>query len=220
MTRATRILSSLCALTIVVVLPSSGHALPSADAQTGVTIAARPSIAGSDHPITLYGRIPSPRPGEKVEIQSKDCGHSFFRAVDTTPSAGGGLWTAEFFPGITTAVRAAWNGRVSKAIVVRQRALLRFAPMASNRSRFVVSVVARAQFWRRYVVVERYDARRGRWQPYRRVVLTEQNAPGSVVWTSGEVLVRVPRDTLLRAVLPASQAGPCYLTSTSLTVRT
>lgn len=199
---------------------TAGNASSSATAASRVTIAAMPAVAASDHPVTLFGTVPSGRPGELVEIQAKECGQSFFRAVSTTHSQSGGRWTAEFFPGITSAVRASWKSDVSKPVFVKQRAMLRFAAKAFNRTRFVVSVVARAQFWRRYVAVERYDRDRKAWRPFRRVVLTEQNAPGSIVWTSGEFTARTPRGTMLRAVLPTSQAAPCYLTSTSLTVRT
>jgi hypothetical protein len=185
-----------------------------------VTVAARPAIAPADHPVTLYGTVDSARPGERVEIQAKDCGHSFFRSVTTTTTELGGKWTAEFFPGITASVRAVWKGHVSKPIVVRQRALLRFAPKANDRSVFVVSVVARAQFWRKRIVIERFSPRSGRWSVFRSVVLSKQTAPGEAVWTSGELRARVSPGTLLRAVLPAGQAAPCYLGSTSLTIRT
>lgn len=195
-------------------------AAPEADRQAVPTIAARPSIVAPDHPITLHGTLPSRRGGELIEIRTKECGQSFFRAFSTTRSDAGGTWSAEFFPGITTQVRASWRGRASRVIVVRQRALLRFAPKASDRTRFVVSVVARAQFWRKSVRIERLERPPGTWRPYRSVRLTTQHSPGTWVWTSGEFTARVPSGTLLRAVLPQAQAGPCYLESTSLTVRT
>lgn len=109
---------------------------------------------------------------------------------------------------------------MSTAITVRQRAMLRFVPKANDHTRFVVSVVARAQFWRRSVHIERLNRRHGAWETYRTVVLTEQNAPGVWVWTSGEFSARLPLGTSLRAVLPDSQAAPCYLSSTSPALRT
>jgi len=186
----------------------------------GVTITARPSIAGPDAPITLSGTVGSRRPGESIEIQVKNCGSSFFRAVAVTSTQRGGIWATEFFPSIGTTVRARWNRKVSRAIAVGQRAMIRLAPKASDRTRFVVAVVARAQFWRRTIVIERLDRRRGVWRRYRSVVLTDQHAPGEFAWTEGEFTARLPRGSLLRAFLPQSQAGPCYLASYSLSVRT
>ena len=187
-----------------------------------ITIAARPTIVPSDKPTTLFGSIDSGRADEEIEIQAKDCGQSFFRVVSGTTTREGGGWSTELFPGITTTVRAVWRGQASAQVTVRQRALVRFSSKPSNRTRFVVSVVARAQFWRRKMTIQRFDRRLGRWELYRSVVLSEQNqAPGSTfVWTSGEFTARLPSGTLLRAVLPTSQAAPCYVSGTSLPVRT
>lgn len=185
-----------------------------------VTIAARPTIAPPDHSVTLFGSVDNGRQNEEVEIQAKDCGQSFFRVVAGARTREGGGWSTEFFPGITTTLRAVWKGQASPQVTVRQRAMLRFVSLPSNRTRFRVSVVARAQFWRRNVTIQRFDRRLGRWERFRSVVLTEQAAPGAFVWTSGVFTARLPRGTQLRAVLPASQAGPCYLSGTSLTVRT
>jgi hypothetical protein len=200
---------------LLVVLPA--QATPSAGE---VTLIARPSVASPDHPITLFGTVKSGRPGEVVEILTKDCGHSFFRVAISTHSQAGGRWSTTFFPAVGTTVRARWNGRLSAPVKVGQRAMLRFAPRAGDRTRFEVSVVARAQFWRKRVVIERLNRQRGAWVRYRSVVLTTQEAPGEFVWTSGQFTARLPRGTLLRALLPQSQAGRCYLSSYSLPLRT
>jgi hypothetical protein len=175
---------------------------------TAVTIGARPTIAGPDQPVTLFGSVSSGRPGENVEIQAKDCGHAFFRTVSGAHTGPGGRWATDYFPAIGTQVRAVWNGQVSRPIRLHQRAMLRLVPKASDRTQFVVSVVARAQFWHRKVVIERL--RRGAWSRFRTVVLAKQTAPGEFVWTSGEFRARLERGTMLRALLPQSQAGPCY----------
>jgi len=189
-------------------------------ASDDVTIGARPAIVPSDHSTTLFGTVASGKAEEEVVIQAKDCGQSFFRTVAGTTTHEGGVWSLEYFPGITSAVRAVWNGRASSQVTLRQRAMLRFSPKASDRTRFVVSVVAIAQFWKKKVVIQRFDRRLGRWQAYRTVVLTEQASPGAWTWTSGELTARLPKGTRLRAVLPAKQARPCYLSGTSLPVRT
>ena len=80
-----------------------------------VTIHA-PSLVPSDHPIPLYGTAEGAAPGEMVEIESKDCGTTFFRGASATRTQRAGQWSAEFYPGITTWVRAVWKGRASKAV--------------------------------------------------------------------------------------------------------
>jgi hypothetical protein len=195
----------------------AGHASPLAAGR--VTIVA-PRVAASTQPIVLYGSAEGAAPGEVVEIESKDCGTTFFRGVSETRTQLSGRWSAEFYPGITTWVRAVWKGRASKAVKVRQQPMLQFTQKPFRRHRFIVSVVARAQFWHRKVTIERYRARDRQWRTFRTVVLTSQNAPGQIVWTSGEFTARLPKGTLLRAVLPAPQARPCYLAGTSLVLRT
>ena len=198
-------------------LTSSGHASPSVTSR--VTIVAT-GVAASNHPITLYGSAKGAAPGETVEIQSKDCGTTFFRGVSATRTERAGRWSADFFPGITTWVRAVWKGHASTAVLVRQRVRLEFTQKPFKRHVFVVSVVGRAQFWHRRVTIMRYHRRDREWRVFRTVLLTTQNAPGQIVWTSGEFSARFPQDTLLRATLPASQAAPCYLSGTSLVLRT
>lgn len=184
-----------------------------------VTIAARPTTAAPLETITLFGSVESGRANEKVEIQAKDCGQPFFRLVAATTTTEGGGWSIPFGPGINTAVRAVWKEHASSQVALRQRARLEFRSKPFDRTRFVVSVVAQAQFWRKRVLIQRFDRLLGKWQAYRSVVLTDQDGPG-LIWTSGEFTARVPKGSLLRAVLPASQAGPCYLSGTSRPLRT
>jgi hypothetical protein len=78
---------------------------------------------------------------------------------------------------------------------------------------FEVEVRSLHQFWKRHVVVQRYERRLGRWRDVKKVVLARTGAsPGSqFVWTSAEFRVQVPRRTAIRVVFPLSQARPCYI---------
>jgi hypothetical protein len=57
------------------------------------------------------------------------------------------------------------------------------------------------------VLLQRFERRRGVWITMRRHALTESFAQGY----SARFRPRVPRGTQLRAVMPLSQARPCYL---------
>jgi hypothetical protein len=87
---------------------------------------------------------------------------------------------------------------------------------------FKVDVRALTQFWRRHVVVQRFERRLGRWRDVKKVVLTDSGAaPGSMfVWTSADFNIAVPRGTAIRVVLPLSQARPCYLAGYSNQLQT
>jgi hypothetical protein len=95
-------------------------------------------------------------------------------------------------------------------------------PRTSAGFGFEVEVRSLQQFWKRHVIVQRYERRLGRWRDVKKVVLSKTGAaPGSTfVWTSAEFGVKVPRGTAIRAVFPLSQARPCYLAGYSNQLRT
>lgn len=187
-----------------------------------VTIFARPSIArGDGRPVTLFGSVDNGKAGEVVDIQARDCGQQFFRGVAGATTREGGGWSTEYFPGITTTIRAVWNGEASAQITVRQRPRIELLPPAPGAARrFKVDVVAKAQFWRRQVIIQRFDRRLGTWVKLKSVVLTEQGGAGVFVVTSATFGATVPKGTLIRAVFPLAQARPCYLAGFSNLLRT
>lgn len=196
-------------------------ATPTAAAPDAVTIFARPSIA-RDVPVTLFGSVDSGKAGEVVDIQAKDCGQQAFRGVAGATTGEGGGWSMEYVPLITTTLRAVWAGRESAPITIRQRARVAFSrppgwPGAAKA--FRVSVVAKAQFWRKRVLIQRFDRRLGTWTTVRPVVLTETAAAGQFVRSWTEFTASFPKGTLLRAVFPLAQARPCYLAGYSSLLR-
>jgi hypothetical protein len=184
-----------------------------------VTIFARPTIIPARDPwTTIYGSVASTRAGEPITIQAKDCGSDFFRVVDDAATSEGGGWSTRYSPGISTTLRAVWNGRASNQVSVRQRpwvSLLRL-----SRGPWHVSVGStprggmpggiQSSFWGRRVTLQRFNQRSG-WRPIKRVVLRSDGA---------EFALSLPKGTLIRAVLPLSEARPCYLEGVSFTVRT
>lgn len=174
-----------------------------------VTIFARPTVIGEE-PVSVYGSVDSGRAGEEVTIQAKDCGSSFFRAFAGATTQDGGGWSTVIFTRINTTLRAVWNDAASRQVTVRFR-----TPIHLQRTRrgagFRVGVIGvRKSFWHKRVLVQR--RRDGRWTTVKTVVLT---APGYT-----EFSLSVPKGTLLRAVMPLSQAKPCYLGGVSRTLRT
>lgn len=188
-----------------------------------VTIAARPSILRADERTTLFGTVENGKADELVRVQAKDCGQRFFRDVASATTRDGGGWSTELNPGINTTVRAVWNETASSQIAVRQRPLVLLRRLPSATRRFEVSVSARSSFWRKRVVIERFDRRLGRWVRVKSVVLTETgtSAPGyGFAQTSAKFVASVPSGALVRAVLPRLQARPCYLAGYSKLLQT
>lgn len=214
-----RVRVSVAAATVVgAVVVATGSAAPEQ-----VTMTARPILLGPNGQVSLFGSVESGRADEVVSIQAKDCGSSSqsFREVAEARTQEGGTWATEYLPGINTTLRAVWRNNASPQIAVRERAYVRLVPRRFGRG-LTVTVVAKTQFWRRHVLLQRFDRRLGTWKLVKRVVLTETGASAGSggIGTWAEFRARVPKGTLVRALLPRSQARPCYLPGVSMLVRT
>jgi hypothetical protein len=190
----------------------------SAATMSRVTLVVQPTtVSTSDQRMTIFGSVDGARAGEKVTIQFKACGllPSRFRdAFETTTEAGGGFSLAQLRPfnlGVSGTYRAVAGGDMSPEIPVRQRARVNLWPRDGGR--FEVSVGGKVSFWRRFVLLQRFERARGVWITLRRVVLTEEFG-GSLPFRP-----RVRKGTMIRAVFPLSQARPCYIAGVSPTLR-
>jgi hypothetical protein len=179
-----------------------------------VTIDARPSVAGWGQPVALSGSVDTRRAEEVVTIQAKDCRQQFFRDVDWARTHEGGGWSTDYYPGISTTLRAQWNGRASAEITVRQRPSVQLRRLSARRFAVRAWGFGGAHiFWRKRVLFQRFDRRLGSWETVKNVVLTESSGPTSFS-------ASVPRGALVRTLLPRSQARPCYLAGYSGLFRT
>jgi hypothetical protein len=180
-----------------------------------ITLLARPTIHNRNQMITLYGSVNSGRESEDVTIEGKRCDQTDWHVVAGAHTNAGGGYTTQYAPFITTTLRAVWNGMRSAPVTIQDRAWVQLSrrPRTAQGYGFEVDIRSLVQFWKRYVVVQRYERRLGRWRDVKKVVLTETGAaPGSqFVWTGAEFRVKVPARTRIRAVFPLSQARPCYL---------
>jgi hypothetical protein len=200
-------------------------------AASGVTLVVRPTIIrDGNQRLSIYGSVASGKAGEAVTVQFKTCGAELrFRDVfGTTTTAGGAFSFAELQPfnrgpGVFRAV----SGDASSADVrVQQLASVHLRYPRAGRT--VASVTAVASFWKKRVLLQRYDRRLGVWRTLRRLVLTEQGGgmigpgiPGSLAITYATSPFRpgVPKGTQVRVAVPLSVARPCYLAGVSETRR-
>jgi hypothetical protein len=176
-----------------------------------VTIRARPVVANSGVPWTVFGTVESNREGEAIEIQAKDCGLDYFRVVGAATTTEGGGWSQLYWGAISTTLRAVWKDATSQEVRVRRRAGVNLRKRSSTSFDFWV---AAKQSWRKRVVVQRFDRRLGSWHAVKSVVITGSGTS----WT--DFTVSLPKGTLIRVVYPNSESRPCYEAGTSNSVRT
>jgi hypothetical protein len=197
---------------VVAVLASSAAAAPDQ-----VTILVRPTVVGGDQLATVQGTVETRRADEIVTIQANDCGPvtQGFRDVAEVRTGEGGSWSTELRPRINTTLRAVWKGDTSAQVPVRQRAWVYLIPRSRASGKLHVGVSGKVSFWRKRVLVQRFDRRLGRWTTIRSVVLGESGfsnpQTGAVSAWADFKASTVRKGSLLRAVFPLSQARPCYL---------
>jgi hypothetical protein len=183
-----------------------------------VTIFARPAVLPWSTPLTLFGSVDNGRAGEVVDIQARQCGSSsqFFYGVAGVQTEDGGAWSTRYFPRGTTTFRAVWNGEASTQVTVRRRVNVGLRRLSARKLR--VSAGIGRDFWKKRVLIQRFDRRLGTWKSVKSVVLATQDTATPVVY--GDFVPDVPKGTRLRAVMPSSQAGPCYLSGASKPLQT
>jgi hypothetical protein len=193
-------------------------------APAAVTIAVRPTIQGrSGPPLNVYGSVSNGKKDEKVTVQFKQCGlvPVQFRDHAEVLTEDGGGWSILTAVGANGTFRAVAGDDVSNEVSVQARADVRLAPRPPRR--FQVQVVEQMSFWRKRVLIQRYDRRLGKWVKVKALRLEHSfAAPGSVyVWSeTDEFTVSLPKGTTIRATLPLDQAKPCHIGGYSNLLRT
>ncbi len=186
-----------------------------------VTIRVRPAVA-TRSPVTVFGTANGGHAGESVSIQGKVCGTPFFRVVAGATIEEGGRWSTLYYPYTLTTLRAVWRDETSAEVTIRRYATIRIRKRSSRT--IEVDAIGKSSFWRKRATIQRFDNRLGRWSTVRFVVLADSFGPppGTLGGRGARATftLPVPRGTLIRAVFPRLQAGPCYLAGVSNSLRT
>jgi len=182
-----------------------------------VTMRARAAILRSDEfAVGVLGTISNGAEGEYVSVTGKECGipGAFFRALGGATTLAGGGWEASVPVRTTTTLRAEWKDAKSETVTVRRRASVWLTKERRGFRIAVSSEAGRADGKR--VIIERLM--RAGWKKLQTVVVRSEGYT-EFAEKSG-LRFKVPKGTTIRAVLPRSQAGPCYLAGYSKLIRT
>ena len=187
----------------------------SVGAATSISLAARPSEAIAwQGGFTLYGSIVNGQAHVPVTIEEKTCGgYEPFHPIATTETVQGGAFAAVPYspPGVSMLYRARWKSGASDPIDVRVRPRVDL----SYASGFVrVSLWGDGIFRGARGVVQRHDRRLG-WVRVVRFTVKSSYGNGGVAYAH----IRVSRGTNIRAVVPKSEVGQCFIAGVSNIVR-
>lgn len=216
---------------VAVLLLCLGAAASAATDDT-VTIQVRPTVLRFGQKPDVFGYVSSGKAGEKVTVQFKQCRlyPLQFRDYLEATTVEGGSWS-HITPVFSVTniqasgeLRAVWGEAVSAPVSMKVRPLIQLVRHRSG-GRWHVRVAGTQSFWRRRVLLERFDRGRGTWVLIRSLALTESSGyagGGSPLTGSSTEPFRpgVPKGTTIRAVLPLAAARPCYLAGYSTLQRT
>jgi hypothetical protein len=194
-------------------------AVPVAVGATVPPITAEPGVIGWAKASQIAGSFVGAQHDDPIEIQERRCGSAAFTRLFDVPSDPQGGWHVFVSPPITTTYRARFRGEFSGTTTVRVRPNVTIREL--SRGRFLVTTLAFKQFWRRTGVFERFQRSTGRWLRVKTFVFSESGpTTGVSSVTNGRFRSRLPRRTLVRALLPSSQVRPCYVAGVSNMLQT
>jgi hypothetical protein len=187
-------------------------------ATDSVTLQARATVLRSnEYSVGVVGDISSGAEGEYVVVKGKECGipGAFFRGLGGSTTLAGGRYEASVSVRTRTTLRAEWKGATSPTLVVNKRAYISLTKEEDG-FRVVVNSETESVDGKR-ATIQRLTPTG--WKKLQIVVLKSDD--GFAQYGEKKKLrFKVPKGTTIRAVLPRSQAGACYLAGYSRLIRT
>jgi plastocyanin len=183
-----------------------------------LTLFAQPDTAVYAGKVTLTGELSTKKAGADIVVLATPCGRSEATKAATMQTTSGGEYTIGLRPGRNTVYTVQAGGTKSEPVSVDVRPRLRLGRVGAHR--YSLRVFAGQKFAGRSATFQRYDAGRARWVFVKRVQL-HSNSTNILPTVISSVAFRsaiVPR-ARIRAILPQSQVGSCYLAGTSNVIR-
>jgi hypothetical protein len=191
-------------------------AAPVASAPPTIAIGASPREVQAFMVFQVSGGVTGGQAGDSVILEAKECGSvTPFHQVGGDQISAGGTWVVtQVGIGATSELRARWRGGVSDPITVQVHPFMTLT--RSGPGRYFVWVRAYDFFDGRRAVLERASG--STWVRVRTFTLHRRSSSGAASSTA-RFRASVKKGTLLRAVLPKSQAGRCYLAGFTNTLK-
>jgi hypothetical protein len=192
----------LAVVSATLLVASAGTAAPPQSLTISVS---RPSVVFGNS-VTLSGKVSDHKVGEKVDVLAELSGASSFSTLTTVDTTAGGQWTDVVKPTIETSYQAKWKSATSSTVTVKVRPLITLTLVNLSTGTFSAKVAGARSFTGKFVLVQRVSSTGV--TTLKKVTLD----------TSSSTTFRVrlhPGRSRLRAVMPASQTTPGYITGAS-----
>jgi plastocyanin len=183
-----------------------------------LSLFAQPDDAIYASKVTLTGELSTKKAGAHVVVLATPCGRSEATQAATMDTTSNGEYTIGLRPGRNTVYIVQAGAVKSSPISVNVHPRVRLGRVGAHR--YSLRVFAAQKFAGRFATLQRYAVTRGRWVFVKRVQL-HSNSTNILPTVISSVAFRslLPPHARIRALLPQSQAGSCYVTGTSNTIR-
>lgn len=186
--------------------------------------AASPTISASAKSIafganlTLQGSVPGAAAGEQVQIMGQVCGFTGAVPVGFATTAVGGKFTYSMEPMLSATLFVQVGDATSPRVEIRVSPGVQLRRISAGMFGIDVSSGNGAWFTKS-ATLQRLDPRTKKWRRVGAAPLKANSDPGALVAVSSATLhASVKRGTQLRAVVPQSTVGACYLPAVSPTL--
>jgi hypothetical protein len=183
-----------------------------------VTLTVTPNVVAYGKPVTFSGQVSTKKANQQVVIQGTACGSTNATKAATVKTIANGNYTVSAKPPIGTTYRANFKNGTSQPVVVSVKPVLELKRPA--RGSFTASVTAGQALTGKYVLFQRYKKLKKRWVQVKRLALkTSVAGTKPTVVSSVSFKSKLRAGTRVRVMISKGQAGPCYLTAASKSIR-
>jgi hypothetical protein len=211
-------------LRLSIMLGAATFAAVGFSAAGGARPAASPTMSASAKTIafggnlTLRGSVPGAAAGEQVQIMGQVCGFTGAVPVGFATTTAGGTFTYSMQPMLNATLFAQVGDATSPKAPIRVRPGVQLRRIGAGKFGIDVSSGNGAWFTKT-ATLQRLDPRTKKWKPVAAAPLKANSDPNALVAVSSATLyASVKRGTQLRAVVPQSTVGSCYLPAVSPTL--
>jgi hypothetical protein len=199
----------------------AGAAVVSAAAAPTVTLKVKPTAIVYGQEVTLNGKIPVARAGQKVIVRARTCRFLGAVRVRTLRTRKNGSFSFRVGPTLRTVYSVAWGKRASRQVAVGVAPQVSLAKAGAATFTISVSAGGGSNFEGMQGLLQHAVGKK--WRTMAAISLKLTSPPTALTSvSSGTAKVQLPaeRHAALRAVFPLGEAKPCYRAGISRTLHT
>jgi hypothetical protein len=190
-----------------------------AAAPVTITLAASARSVAYGKPLTLSGQISNKRANQQIAIAATSCGSTKAARVASVRTNATGAYTTPVTPTLGTSYRATLKNVQSPAVAVTVKPVLALKRVAKGS--FTANATAGQALTGKFVLFQRYKKLKKRWAQVKRIALgaAVAGATKPTMITSVSFKAKVAKGTRVRVLITTAQAGPCYVSAVSKSIR-